>query len=209
MAAADAGYLADLSTRYGIHTPHALGVRMPVIKAIAARLRPDHELAHELWATGCYEARLAAGMVDDPAQVTAAQMDAWAADFDNWAIVDSVCFHLFARVPHAWDAVDRWSDAGPEFTRRAAYALWWSLANHDRHSPDDEFRRRLPLAMAAASDGRPLVRKAVTMALTATGKRRSTLVPDVLAAADSLAAGDDRNAANVGRTIRRELAKRR
>ncbi|HKY69123.1 MAG TPA: DNA alkylation repair protein, partial [Acidimicrobiales bacterium] len=93
-AEADAGVLADMGPRYGIHTEPAFGVRMAAVNAVAKRWGTDHELALALWATGWYEARLVAAMVDDPATVTADQMDAWCADFDNWAIVDTVCFRL-------------------------------------------------------------------------------------------------------------------
>jgi len=41
---------------------------------------------------GVYEARMVASMVDDPSQVTPAQMDRWCEDFDNWGICDTVCF---------------------------------------------------------------------------------------------------------------------
>lgn len=40
------------------------------------------------------EARLIATIIDDPALVTATQMDRWCKDFDNWGIVDTVCFAL-------------------------------------------------------------------------------------------------------------------
>ena len=46
-----------------------------------------------------------ATFVDEPERVTAAQMDRWCRDFDNWAIVDTACFALFDRTPHAWAKV--------------------------------------------------------------------------------------------------------
>ena len=30
-------------------------------------------------------------------------------DFDNWAICDTACFHLFDRTPHAWRKVEQWA----------------------------------------------------------------------------------------------------
>ena len=82
----------QLGPRFGILAPTALGVPMAEIQRIGKRLGPDHELAAALWDTGVYEARLLASFVDDPARVTSAQMDRWAADFDNWGVVDTVCF---------------------------------------------------------------------------------------------------------------------
>jgi 3-methyladenine DNA glycosylase AlkD len=85
--------------RYGITAARVFGVSVANLHVLAKRLGQDHALAQALWATGWYEARMLAAFVDDPAQVTMAQMDAWAADFDNWAICDTACFHLFDRTP--------------------------------------------------------------------------------------------------------------
>ena len=60
---------------------------------------------------------------DIAGKVTAAQMDRWAGDFDNWGICDTVCFVLFDRTPHAWAKVEAWSGRPEEYVRRAAFAL--------------------------------------------------------------------------------------
>ncbi len=101
----------DGMARYGIVAPKAFGVPMATMQEMAKRLGRDHELAAALWDTGWYEARMLTALVDDPQQVTASQMDRWARDFDNWAICDTVCFHLFDRTPHAWGKVAQWSKA--------------------------------------------------------------------------------------------------
>jgi 3-methyladenine DNA glycosylase AlkD len=196
---------ADMGPRYGIHTDRALGVPMARMKAVAKRLGTDHELAAALWATGLYEARIVASLVDDPAAVTAEQMDAWCAAFDNWAIVDTVCFNLFDRAPAAWEKVDEWARNDEEFVKRAAFALLWSLANHDRRDDDAPFAHGLALVEEAAGDGRHLVDKAVGMALRAIGKRRSGLRGEALAVAERLAASDDPASRRIGRPAVREL----
>ena len=89
--------LAQMGPRYGIHAEEALGVPMAAMKRIARDLGRDHALAAELWVTGVYEARIVAALVDEPALVTVEQMDRWCADFDNWALCDTVCFSLFDR----------------------------------------------------------------------------------------------------------------
>lgn len=91
----------DGMARYGIHSDNAFGVTMADMKTLAKRLGRNHDLAGALWDTGCYEARMLASFVDEPAHVTPAQMDRWCRDFDNWAICDTVCFHLFDRTPYA------------------------------------------------------------------------------------------------------------
>ena len=204
-AEADPEVRADMGPRFGIHTPHALGVRMARMKALAKTLGTDHALAAELWGTGLYEARIVASMVDDPAEVTAAQMDAWCESFDNWAIVDTLCFNLFDRTSQAWDKVDQWAARDEEFVKRAGFALLWSLANHDRDAPDARFRDGLALIERTGGDGRPLVDKAVGMALRAIGKRRPALRAEALATAERMGAADDAPTRRIGRPAAREL----
>ena len=48
---------------------------MANMKVLAKDLGRDHELAAALRDTGWYEARMLASQVDEPARVTAAQMD--------------------------------------------------------------------------------------------------------------------------------------
>ena len=57
-------------------------------KDIRKQIVDRHALALELWETGIHEARIVAYLIDDPKLVTEEQMDAWAGDFDNWAITD-------------------------------------------------------------------------------------------------------------------------
>jgi len=120
---ADKRVLADMSGRYGIFTKKAFGVSMSNMNLLAKRLGRNHELAAALWDTGWYEARMLASLIDEPARVTPAQMDAWVGDFDNWGIVDTVCFKLFDQTPHAWRKVTQWSNQEAEFVKRAGFAL--------------------------------------------------------------------------------------
>ena len=81
--------------RSGIRAPKIFGVSMAAMQSLAERLGNDHELALALRDTGWYEARVLTAFVDQPARVTASQMDRWARDFDNWGICDTLCFKLF------------------------------------------------------------------------------------------------------------------
>ena len=108
--------------RYGITSAKAFGVSMATMRPLVRRLGRDHALAEALWASGWLEARVLAAFVGDPARLTSSQMDRWARDFDNWAVCDSVCFHLFDRSRLAWRKVDQWSGRRAEFVKRAAFA---------------------------------------------------------------------------------------
>lgn len=198
---ADPHVRSELADRYGIHTDRAYGIPMRRLKAIAKPLAADHHLALTLWSTGIYEARTVAAFVEEPGKVDVAQMDDWCADFDNWAIVDTVCFNLFDKAKHAWTRVELWADHPAEFTKRAGFALLWALALHDNDATDEQFRTALGLVERHACDSRHLVTKAQTMAMRAIGQKRPSVRPDVLDLADRLAASSDANARRVGRPI--------
>jgi 3-methyladenine DNA glycosylase AlkD len=172
---------------------------MRQIQALAKQLGRDHDLAQELWFSGWYEARTLAAYVDDPAQVTAMQMDRWCREFDNWAICDTVCFALFDRTPHAWSKVEKWASSRNEYVKRAAFALLWGLTVHDKTSGDAPFHRGLALIAGAADDDRLYVKKAVDMALRAIGKRNSALRTAALDTARTLSTSTDKTAQWIGR----------
>ena len=92
----------DDMKRYGIPSEKALGVPMAAMLKLSKQIGGNHDLAGALWKTDIYEARMLASLIDEPDCVTPAQMDRWCRDFDNWGIVDTVCFKLFDRSPHAW-----------------------------------------------------------------------------------------------------------
>ena len=195
----------EMLTRYGITAPKAFGVSVGTIQQLAKRLGRDHELAAELWETGWYEARMLTAWVDEPARVSAAQMDRWARDFDNWGICDTLCFHLFDRTPHAWRKVEPWSRRREEFVKRAAFALLASLALHDKAAGDEPFVRALPLVERAAADERNFVHKGVSWALRLVGRRNPALNQAALEVARRLADSAEPPARRVGREAVREL----
>lgn len=196
----------DGMARYGIRSAKAFGVSMATMRPLVARLGRDHELALALWDTGWLEARILAGFVADPARVTSALMDRWCRDFDNWAVCDSTCIHLFSRSPHAWKKVAGWSRRRDEFVKRAGFALLAALAVHDKKSPDATFERGLELVEAAADDDRNVVKKAVNWALRQIGKRNPSLNARAMTVARRLATSPDAAPRWIGKDALRELA---
>ena len=197
----------EMLTRYGITAPKAFGVPVGTIQQLAKRLGRDHDLAAALWETGWYEARMLTSFIGDPARVTSAQMDSWARDFDNWGICDTVCFHLFDRTPHAWRKVGPWSRRREEFVKRAAFALLAGLALHDKAAGDEPFLQSLVLVERAASDDRNFVKKGVSWALRAVGRRNAALNVAALAVARRLSASPEAAARWVGKDALRELTR--
>jgi 3-methyladenine DNA glycosylase AlkD len=192
--------------RYGLPSERAFGVAVGVMQARAKQIGKDHALAAALWKNGWYEARMMAVFVDDPGLVTRRQMNAWAADFDNWGICDTACFHLFSRTPFGWEKARQWAKSSREFVKRGAFALMASLVLRDKAASDAEFLALLPLIEKGAQDERNLVKKGVNWALRTIGKRSPVLNEAAVAAARRLAESPDPAPRWVGKDALRELA---
>jgi 3-methyladenine DNA glycosylase AlkD len=177
--------------RYGINVDHAFGVSVSALRKVAKRLGTDHDLALALWATGNHEARLLACFIDDPAAVTAKQMDRWASDFDSWDICDQATTSLFDRTKHAWPKATQWAKHDEEWVKRGGFGLMAGLAVHDKAADDRAFMRLLPLIERGAFDDRGFVKKAVNWALRNIGKRNSALNAAAIVCAEKI-----RSAAN-------------
>lgn len=191
--------------RYGIVAKKAFGVSVAALRDRAKRLGKNHDLALALWETGWYEARMLAAFVDEPSRVTPAQMDRWARDFDNWAVCDHACFHLFDKTPHAFTRIHKWAPRKEEFVKRAAFALLASVALHDKTAPDAPFVKCLPLVEKAAADDRNFVKKGVSWALRGIGQRNAALRVKARALARRLIESPSQSAQWTGRDVLRGL----
>lgn len=195
--------------RYGIVTKKAFGVSAPVLKDLAKEIRQTsrdrHKLASELWKTGIHEARAMAYLIDDPKLVTERQMDAWARDFDNWAICDSTCGHLFSYAPHAYEKAFEWSEREGEFMKRAGIVLMAWLAVHDKKVADEKIAEFLPLLEKYANDERNFIRKAINWSLRQIGKRSRYLNELAIKSAERIKTQDSKSARWIAADALREL----
>jgi 3-methyladenine DNA glycosylase AlkD len=194
--------------RYGIPSDKALGVGVGQIQKYAKQLGQDQALAEALWETDVYEARLLASFVGEPDKLTPALMDRWCRDFDNWGVVDTVCFKLFDQSPHAWKRIGPWTRMKGEFQRRAGFVLLACVAAHTENIPDEQFLRYLPLVERGATDERNFVKKGVSWALRMVGLQSPGLRAACTKLARRLAGSEDPTARWVGREGLREFAKR-
>ncbi|MBL9176161.1 MAG: DNA alkylation repair protein [Verrucomicrobiales bacterium] len=200
-------FRAEMEPHYGIVAKDAFGVPMAALQGLAKRLGRNQALAEALWSTGNYEARTVAALIAEPERVTAALMDRWCRDFDNWAICDTVCFKLFDQTPHAFAKIEEWAGRTEEFQKRAAFALLACVALHDKNLEDEALRRGLDLIEAAAGDDRNFVKKAVSWALRAIGTRRTALTNSAVQLAKRLGASNDRTRRWIGKDALRALNK--
>jgi 3-methyladenine DNA glycosylase AlkD len=191
--------------RFGITPRNTLGVPVVELRKLAREIRRDHRLALELWESDVHEARILAGLVADPVQVTERLMERWARGFDSWDIVDSTCNNLFRKTAVAHKKAIEWAKRREEFVKRAGFVLMACLAVHDKAATDAVFARYLPLIEREASDERNFVKKAVNWALRQIGKRNLGLNRRAVAAAKRMRASDSRAARWIAADALREL----
>jgi 3-methyladenine DNA glycosylase AlkD len=156
---------------FGIRSSKAYGVSAPNLRRIAKEIGKDHALAASLWASGIYEARIIACMIDDAEKVTEEQLERWVSDFDSWAVCDGCCSSLFDKTEFAYRKAMEWSGRHEEYVKRAGFVLMATLAVHDKKADDRKFVKFLPIIKRESVDERNYVKKAVNWALRQIGKR--------------------------------------
>lgn len=190
--------------RFGIKVERALGIPHGPQRAIARKIKRNHERALELWDSGIVEAQFIASATADPKRFSADDARAWAAEFDSWDIVDGVT-DLFVDTEHWQVLIAEFAEDEREFVRRAAFAMIAWAAVHRKKEPDVTFVGLLPLIGKHAKDSRNFVKKAVNWALRQIGKRSMTLHAPALALSEKLAASSDKTERWIGKDAVREL----
>ncbi len=192
--------------RYGIVSKTVYGVCMPTLKSMAKELGKNHELALQLWQTKIFDARIIAIFIEDPKEMTEEQIEQWVSDFDNWAICDGACLHLFDKTPFAWKKALVWSKRKEEFVKRAGFALMAVLAVHEKKADDREFIKYFSAIKRESTDERNYVRKAVNWALRQIGKRNLALNKQAIDISKEIQKLDSKSARWIASDALRELS---
>lgn len=191
--------------RYGINVRGALGISIPVLRALAKEIGTDQRLAQELWRSGIHEARILAGLIADPDGLTERVMERWVKDFASWDVCDQVCGNLFDKTPFAFPKAFAWSRRKETFVKRAGFVLMAAVSVHDKKSGDAAFKKFLPVIRREAGDERNFVKKAVNWALRQIGKRNVKLNGAAIRTAEQIRKMDSRAARWIASDALREL----
>lgn len=191
--------------RFGINPNNTYGVPIPALRKMAREIGKDHVLAQQFWSSGIHEARILAGMVDEPEKVTEKQMETWAADFDSWGVCDQVCSNLLDKTEFAYQKAIAWSGRKEEFVKRAGFVLMAALSVHDKRAGDEEFLKFLPVIKREAVDDRNFVKKGVNWALRQIGKRNLNLNRAAIETAKEIQGIDSKAARWIASDALREL----
>ena len=98
------------------------GVNLTQLRALAKRLKTQHDLALQLWATGDTAGRLLATLVCRPKAFSAAELDAMIRDVCSPKLLDWLIVNVVKPGPHAEVLRLRWKD-GDDLVGRAGWSL--------------------------------------------------------------------------------------
>ena len=95
------------------------GVNLTQLRAVAKRLKKQHELAVELWATDDTAARLLATLVCRPRSFTSAEIDAMVREIGSPKLLDWFVVNVVKPGRHADGFRDRWAEDDADLVGRA------------------------------------------------------------------------------------------
>lgn len=167
--------------RHGVDTPQ-FGVSYKSFGILKKRLKVNHPLALELWATGNHDARVLATMIADVGALTAAQAESMVKDVSNAPITDALA-GLVGRSRVARQKAEKWVRSKKELIGRAGWQVLCRLALDDKELDDDYFAAYLPTIEAGIHMAANRTRDAMNMAVIAIGVRSAALRKLALSAA--------------------------
>ena len=162
------------------------GVSFADYGKLQKKIKRDHELARQLWATGNEDARALALMIADPAQATEKELNAWAESI-TWKLhADLLAQHVGSKAPCRHKLMDRWRKSKREYVSRLGWDLVTLAARNDAELPDSYFDERLKEIESGIHQAPNLARSAMNGALIGIGLRNEGLKKKALAAAKKI-----------------------
>ena len=157
------------------------GVSTPDLTSLQKKIKQNHALAGELWASGNHEARILATMVADPKKLDGATLDAWAASLGNY-IETGYLAGLAAKSPVARETMERWIESDVELTASAGWLVLSHFAAEGELS-DAEAEEALARIERELPGSQNRVRHQMNGALISIGGYKPALQEKALAAA--------------------------
>ena len=111
------------------------GVKIADLKVIQKKVKKDHELAMELFATGNYDAMYLAGLIADESKMSRKDIQQWAERSHSSGISEYTVAWVAAESDFGWELGIKWIDSPKE---KIASAGWNTLAGVIAMKPDNE-----------------------------------------------------------------------
>ena len=128
------------------------GVKLGDIRAIAKKIKTDHQLALELWDTGNVEAQLLATLVIKPMALSADELDQLTRSTTCAQVADWLNAYVVAQHPEKEALREKWMKAKDRWAARAGWHFTASQINKGAEGLDlpallDRIEKEMPGAM--------------------------------------------------------------
>ncbi len=120
----------------------SFGIGLTVLRKLAKQIGKDHVLALELWKSECYDAKIIALLIDDPKQITRAQIELQVEDVEqgHLAHVFSSCGAPLAKTSYVVELAYDWIYSKDAIRRRCGYGLLYEISkSKKKNAPNDAF----------------------------------------------------------------------
>jgi len=111
------------------------GVKIADLKVIQKKVKKDHGLAMELFATGNYDAMYLAGLITDESKMSKKEIEQWAERSHSNAISEYTVAWVAAESDYGWGLGLKWIDSPKE---KIVSAGWNTLSGVIAMKPDNE-----------------------------------------------------------------------
>jgi len=127
------------------------GVKLGDIRAIAKKIKTDHELALELWDTGNVEAQLLAALIIKPKSLSADELDTMTRSITCAQVADWLNAYVVAQHPEKDALREKWMKDKDRWAARAGWSLTAGRVNKDAGGLDlagllDRIEKEMPKA---------------------------------------------------------------
>jgi 3-methyladenine DNA glycosylase AlkD len=127
------------------------GVKLGDIRAIAKKIKTDHELALKLWDTGNVEAQLLATLIIKPKSLSADELDTMTCSTTCAQVADWLNAYVVAQHPEKDALREKWMKDKDRWAARAGWNLTASRVNKDADGLDlaallDRIEKEMPKA---------------------------------------------------------------
>lgn len=145
--------------KHGAREPF-FGVKVEDLKKIQKRIKVDHPLALELYATGISDAMYLAGLIADPKTMTKADLRRWAKQAYWYMISEYTVAWVAAESRYGWELAKEWIASPQELITGAGWNTYSSLVSitPDEDLPVAEIRELLQGIPAALPQAQNRVR---------------------------------------------------
>ena len=121
--------------RHGAPADAIFGVPVADLKPIQKKIKKDHALALELFATGNSDAMYLAGLIADETMMSKSDLNRWAREATWYMISDYTVAWVAGESPHAVAQATKWIDSKQE---KIAATGWATLTSHISITPDED-----------------------------------------------------------------------